>query len=91
MRQNCRDEKSTNVPLSRCIERRKKYSKEHMTEGAEVSVRPYAEILTELYEKFPDSRSAPYVLLLSLLSDGQATSAEELYRAQLGKWPNARE
>src|ERR1700738_2554211 len=45
------DEKSTNVPLSRCIERRKKYSKEHMTEGAEVRVRPYAEILTELYEK----------------------------------------
>jgi hypothetical protein len=85
------DENSTNVPLSRCIERRQKYSKEHMTEGSEVSVSPYPEILTELYEKYPDSRSAPYVLLLSLLSDGQATSAEELYRAQSGKWPNARE
>jgi len=62
------DEKSTNVPLSRCIERRQKYSKEHMTEGAEVSVSPYAEILTELYEKYPDTRSASYVLLLSLLT-----------------------
>jgi len=85
------DENSTNVPLSRCIERRQKYSKAHMTEDAEVSVSPYPEILTELYEKYPDSRSAPYFLLLSLLSDGQATSAEELYRSQLGKWPNARE
>jgi hypothetical protein len=42
-----------------------------------------------IYEKYSDSRSALYLLLLSLLSDGQATSAEELYRAQFGKWPNA--
>ena len=79
------DENSTNVPLSRCIERRQKYSKPHITVDAGVSVSPYPETITELYEKYPDSQSAPYVLLLGLLSDGQATSAEELYRAQLGK------
>src|SRR5712664_1995294 len=53
------DENSTNVQLSRCIERRQKYSKEHMTEDAGVSLSPYSELLTELYEKYPDSRSAP--------------------------------
>jgi len=84
------DENSTNVPLSRCLERRQNYSKMRLTEDAGVSVSPYPEILTELYEKHPDSRSAPYFLLLGLLSDGHATSVEELYHAQLGQWPNAR-
>jgi hypothetical protein len=84
------DENAVNVPLSRCLERRQKYSKMRLTEDAGVSVSPYPEILTELYEKHPDSRSAPYVLLLGLLSDGHATNVEELYRAQSGQWPNAR-
>jgi hypothetical protein len=43
-----------------------------------------------MYEKHPDSRSAMYELLMELLSDGQATTAEELYKAQLNEWPNAR-
>ncbi len=58
------DENSTNVPLSRCIERRQKYSKPHITVDAGVSVSPYPETIPELYEKYPDSQSAPYVLLL---------------------------
>ena len=84
------DENSIDVPLSRCIGRRRMYSKVHLDEDAAVSVSPYPEILTELYEKHPDTRSAPYSLLMELLSDGQATNADELYRAQLGRWPNAR-
>ncbi len=61
-----------------------------LTDNTGVDVRPYTEIITEFYQKRPSERSAPYVLLLELLSDGQAKSAEELYRAQLGQWPNAR-
>jgi hypothetical protein len=72
------------------MERRQTYSKERFQEDGRVNVEPYSEILTGLYEKHPDSRSAPYVLLLGLLSDGHATSVEELYKAQLGQWPNAR-
>jgi hypothetical protein len=83
------DENSTDIPLSHCMNRRAKYSRRQR--GPDVLfVSPYPEIITEMYEKHPDARSAPYFLLLTLLSDGGAQTAEDLYKDQLGKWPNAR-
>jgi len=84
------DENVVNKPVVHCRSRRKNYSKEKLTEKYELEIGPYPEILTELFEKHPDTRSVPYSLLLELLSDGQAINAEELYKAQLGKWPNAK-
>jgi hypothetical protein len=55
-----------------------------------VMTSPYAEIITDMYEKHADARSAPYFLLITLLSDGNAHTSEDLYKDQLGKWPNAR-
>jgi hypothetical protein len=83
------DENSTDIPLSHCMNRRAKYSRRQR--GPDVLfVSPYPEIITEMYEKHPDARAAPYFLLLTLLSDGGAQTAEDLYKDQLGKWPNAR-
>jgi hypothetical protein len=84
------EENSINVAATRCLSYRKNYSKERYTIDKGANVSPYSEIITEMYEKHPDSRSAMYELLMELLSDGQATTAEELYKAQLNQWPNAR-
>ncbi len=83
------DENSVDIPRSHCMNSGAKYSLTHDgPDGLRVS--PYPEIITEMYEKHPDSRSAPYFFLMPLLSDGNAQTAEDLYKDQLGKWPNAR-
>jgi hypothetical protein len=83
------DENSIDVPLTHCLNSQRKYSLRHRDENG-LFTSPYPEIITEMYEKHPDAQSAPYFLLITLLSDGNARTAEELYKAQLGKWPNAR-
>ncbi len=79
-----------NVPHYRCNQYRKEYSKTKFTLEKGIDVSPYPEIVTEMYKKYPDSCSAPYFLLMTLLSDGRATTADELYKAQINQWPNAR-
>lgn len=83
------DENHTDIPVSRCLDRKAKYSRIQRGDDGE-GTSPYPEIITEMYEKHPDARSAPYFLLMTLLSDGQAQTSEDLYKSQLGKWPNAR-
>jgi hypothetical protein len=78
-----------NVPGHRCRTALKSYSRVTYTQDKGVSVNPYPEIITEMYEKHPDSRSAMYQLLMEQLSEGQVATAEDLYKAQLNKWPNA--
>jgi hypothetical protein len=83
------DENSVDIPLSHCINGKAKYSRRQRGADA-LLISPYPEIITQMYEKHPDARSAPYYLLLPFLSDGNAQTAEDLYKDQLGKWPNAR-
>jgi hypothetical protein len=83
------DENSIDIPLTHCLNSQPKYSLGKRDEDG-VMKSPYAEIITEMYQKHPDARSAPYFLLITLLSDGKAQTSEDLYKDQLGKWPNAR-
>ena len=79
------------VPRSRCLSGEEKYSRIRLTQNGIDGLNFYSQQITELYEIHPDARSAPYFLLMSLISDGRTSNAEELYKAQYGKWPNARE
>jgi hypothetical protein len=76
------DEDVVNIPLVHCRSHRKNFSKEKLTENFTLEIGSYPEILTQFYEEHPNCRSVPYVLLMGLLSDGQATTADELYKAQ---------
>jgi hypothetical protein len=84
------DENLADPPLSHCISRRPNYSAAKLSERGELIFGPYSETITQMYLSHPDSRSAPYLLLIGELSDGKANGAEQLYQAQKNLWPNAR-
>ena len=77
-------------PGTNCTKARHEYSEQKIRGVEDIDVAFYTAMITELYERYPDARSAPFVLLLGLMHDGGPTNSEQLYRAQIGKWPNAR-
>jgi len=84
------DENLLMVAHARCRTHLQKFSKAKFGENG-TDVQFYTSTVTELYQKYPDARSAPYMLLLlELMHDGGPENADQLYKAQLGKWPNAR-
>ena len=74
---------SSEMPSAGCLARMEEYSKAKYTEASGMDESAYTDVISEFYTKHPEYQGVPFVKLLSLLSDRNYKTADELYHMVL--------